>query len=94
MQTCKTCKHWLIAKEDRADDLISPYDPVTYKREETEEAIAAKWGHNVRYCKHPKLQFYQRPDKDGLAVIDGSDYYAALLTGEDFGCILHEIKEE
>ena len=27
-----------------------------------------------------------------MAIIDGSEYYAALLTGEDFGCILHEIE--
>lgn len=56
-------------------------------------AIAAKWRHNVRFCKHPKLEFCQRPERNALAVIDGSEYYAALLTGEDFGCVLHEIKD-
>jgi hypothetical protein len=38
-------------------------------------AIAAKWRHNVRFCKHPKLEFCQRPERNALAVIDGSEYW-------------------
>jgi hypothetical protein len=94
METCKTCKHWLVADNDNSygRSIISPYDPVTYVQEKTEEAIALKWGYNVRYCRHPKLEFHQRPEQNALSVIDGSQYYGALLTGEDFGCILHEAK--
>lgn len=96
MGTCKTCKHWLIPEEDEGygDMLISPRDPVTYEQEENEEAIAAKWGYNVRFCKHPKLETRQRPDQNGFAVIDASDYYAGLLTGEDFGCVLHSANSQ
>lgn len=30
-------------------------------------------------------------DDDEVAVKDGSGYYAAMFTGQDFGCIHHEI---
>ena len=88
--TCSTCKHWVLDKDDRYNSLISPEDPVTYEHEETEEAIAAKWGHAVRRCRCPKITFYQRPERDGATVCDGSEYMAELLTGQDFGCIHHE----
>lgn len=97
MNTCKTCLHWVIPQDSedsyRCREIASPRDPVTYKQEKTEEAIAAKWGYNVRVCKHPKLEFCQRPEQDGFALVDGSEYYAALVTGEDFGCVLYELKE-
>ena len=89
---CNTCKYWVKTKDNnsyRGDDIISPRDPESYEQEEGEEAIAAKWGHTVRFCGHPKLEFSQRPESNAMAVIDGSEYWAALLTGEDFGCILH-----
>ncbi len=35
------------------------------------------------------MKFYERPDKDGACVADGSEYYASLITGEDFGCSLY-----
>jgi len=93
MNRCNTCKYWVERKDNnsfRGEDIISPRDPETWDQEEGEEAIAAKWGHNVRFCGHPKLEFSQRPESDGMAVIDGSEFWAALLTGEDFGCILWE----
>lgn len=76
--TCKTCKHWHLGEENRYNS----------------EANAAKWGHRVRRCKHPRLLFYQRPDKDAAAVCDGSQYQAELITGEEFGCVLHESADE
>ena len=91
---CKTCKHWQLGEENRYDSLIFPYDPDTYEQEPDEQANAAKWGHRVRRCKHPRLLFYQRPDKDAAAVCDGSKYHAELITGEEFGCVLHESADE
>ncbi len=88
MNTCKMCRYWLLKDAISRNNLIFPLDPVTFEREETEEATAAKWGHRVRYCKHPRLLFYQRPDRDAFAVCDGSEYMAYLITGEDFGCNL------
>jgi hypothetical protein len=87
---CATCKWWKLNEDSRYSSVIFPYDPVTYEKEEDEEKNAAKWGHRVRRCKHPRVVFYQRPDKDAAAVCDGSEYHAELLTGEDFGCVLHE----
>lgn len=92
MNTCKNCLHWTLKDEHEAryDRVIFPPDPETYEAEETEEANTKKWGHRVRYCKHPRLLFYQRPDRNAAAVCDGSNYRAELLTGEDFGCVMHE----
>lgn len=93
MSNCKTCKWWLLGEEpDRYDSVIFPADPVTHEQEFDEEKNAAKWGHRVRRCHHPRVLFYQRPDRDAAAVCDGSEYAASLLTGEDFGCVLHEIE--
>ena len=86
---CVTCKWWL-EEEDRYNSIVNPPDPVTYDQCETEEEIRAKWGHTVRHCKHPKILFYQRPEIDAAAVMDGSEYMARLLTSEQFGCVLHE----
>lgn len=87
---CSTCKWWQLDEDSRYSRVIFPFDPVTYEQEEDEEKNAAKWGHRVRQCKHPRVVFYQRPDQDAAAVCDGSEYHAELLTGEDFGCVLHE----
>jgi hypothetical protein len=32
----------------------------------------------------------QRPQIDGACVVDGSEYRAELITGEQFGCVLFE----
>jgi len=89
---CKTCKHWQREKDDGYDDIVNPPDPATFDKDydATEEMIRAKWGHVVRHCKHPKIVFYQRPEINAAAVVDGSNYTASLLTGEQFGCVLHE----
>lgn len=87
---CENCKWWQLDEDSRYSRVIFPCDPATYEQEEDEEKNAAKWGHKVRQCKHPRLLFYQRPDRDAAAVCDGSEYRAELLTGPDFGCRLHE----
>ena len=92
--SCLTCRFWMLDEQDCYEGLISPRDPVDYSQidpteEGGEEKVAAKWGHAVRRCKSPKVTFYQRPEKDGATVIDGSEYMAQLLTGPDFGCVHH-----
>lgn len=94
MNTCKTCKWWQLGEDDRYGRVLFPEDPETYEQELDEEKNAARWGHRARRCRHPRLLFYQRPDRDAAAVCDGSQYKAALLTGEDFGCVLHEVAGE
>lgn len=93
MQNCKTCKHWKLTKVyGCCEDLISPPDPVTYIRCKNEEEIKQKWGTVVRCCEHPKIVFCQRPSIDGAAVVDGSEFFAKLITAENFGCVLHEFE--
>ena len=74
---CKTCKHW---KEDNDDVLANPYDPDTYQR--------MVMPFEVRRCGQPLLLFCERPVvSNGACVKDASEYWAALYTAEDFGCV-------
>jgi hypothetical protein len=88
MNNCKTCKHWQL-KENRYNDIVFPYDPETHEKLSDDETVI-RFGYRVRYCTHPKVLFYERPDINGAAVCDGSEYMAELLTAEEFGCVLHE----
>lgn len=85
---CKDCKHWGNRPDSVADwqDHISkPIDPDTYEPMDLP--------HEVRRCYHPELRFCERPlEADGFAVADGSEYYAALYTGEAFGCVKWDAK--
>jgi hypothetical protein len=79
---CGTCKHWRVADEDHGD-IEAPYDPDTFEPMVTEFA--------VRRCHNPALLFHERPvERNGFAVLDGSGYWAALWTAEDFGCVRFE----
>ena len=85
---CKNCKYWILDTDDEYNCLIFPYRPdKSYNQCETEEEAALVFGCRVRRCRNPKLLFYQRPEKTGAAVMDGSEYRAELITGEDFGCV-------
>ena len=91
MKTCKTCKYWLLTEQDEYNKIIFPYKPnEDFSQCETEEEAAALFGHRARRCKSPKLLFYQRPDKSGACVVDGSQYKAELITAESFGCVNHK----
>jgi hypothetical protein len=35
---------------------------------------------------------YGPKDVKGAVAVDGSGYFAALLTAEEFGCLRHEVK--
>lgn len=84
---CSSCVHWQ-EDENRYNNAISPdYNPVTLDEWSSEEERLAWFPYEVRYCKHPKVLFYQRPEKDGAAVFDGSDYMAYLATGPNYGCV-------
>jgi hypothetical protein len=64
-------------------------EPLDREKVEDEKESAEVFGYRVRECKNPKIVFYQRPEHDGAAVCDGSEFAAELLTAEDFGCVLH-----
>lgn len=84
-EICKNCVHWVYT-DDRSRWITRPLD------EDTNEPM--KFEFEVRKCKNPKLLFCERPvESDGFAVADGSTYYAALITAENFGCKLFEVKK-
>lgn len=90
MNTCSTCRHWQF-DSTRYNTIVMPYKPNdSWEQCETEEEAVAQRGYRVRYCKAPGVVFYQQPAVNGAALCDGSEYKAYLITGEQFGCVLHE----
>lgn len=86
MKRCATCRHWQTDDDWRSHDMTHPVDPDTFQPMAT--------AFEVRECKHPKLLFCERPlESNGFAVADGSTYFAALYTAQDFGCVRHESVE-
>ena len=86
MSRCKTCKHWQKSEDGdyQTEKYTKPYDPDTYEP-------MLNMPFEVRECKHPKLLFCERPvENPGFAVADGSTYFAAFFTSEEFGCVMHE----
>ena len=83
--TCKTCAFWKQPSEDdnyHAVAICDPFDPDTLKPMER--------GFEVRICKHPLQTRFEAPvECNGFGVTDGSEYFAALATAEDFGCVRH-----
>lgn len=91
---CSGCVFWQH-DENRYNNAIAPeYNPATGDDWASEEERLTWFPYEVRYCKHPKVLFYQRPDVDGAAVFDGSDYLAYLATGPDFGCVNGEMASD
>lgn len=90
MNQCVTCRYWKLSKEYPEVDFIYPYHPTTYDRADNITEVKSTWGHLVGVCTSPHVLFYERPTKNGATVMDGSQYMARLVTGEDFGCVLHE----
>lgn len=72
---CATCKHW--HGEQNADETRTcAAVPMLWD--------ATEWSEDGRRVTSPKFA-------NTLAfVTDGSDYFAALLTKPDFGCVMHE----
>ena len=76
MQTCKTCKHWI--RDDLNIDLALSvdYTPANYK---------------IKYCKNPKMECNKLPFKNTASPHDDfDDNKVDFITGQDFGCVLHE----
>ena len=89
MNKCCTCKHW-IEPDERGEyaafRICHPYDQDEFDPMEID--------FSVRICKSPKNTIFERsPFSDGVSLIDGSQYYAEMMTGEDYGCVNHEREE-
>ena len=86
MKTCDTCEFWEFDPDGmnyRAAWLIYPEDP------DTGEPMELPF--EVRRCECPRLLFCERPvEDDGACVVDGSQYFAGLITAPKFGCVFHK----
>ena len=79
---CAECKHWNIHKDDHGyEGILFDIDPITYENVGEPKA---------KYCKSPKISFYETPCFGGASVVDGSQYKAELITSPDFGCVNFE----
>lgn len=81
MNTCETCVFW---RRDEKEHRAAALD-IT---DEHHEPVVPQ-PFDVRTCTSPKLRMYERPEIDGAATLDGSQYWSALYTGPQFGCVHH-----
>lgn len=84
MDKCKTCKHWKLPPDDekfwRVKDICNPVDPDTFE--------PMKLDFEVKMCISDKIVWFERqPESTGVSLMDGSDWFSQMLTGEDFGCV-------
>ena len=77
-----------------SSEVAAPRHPITYELVEDPNVQRKLFGYATSYCNSPQLQFFIRPEKNQACVVDGSEYQANLITGEDFGCTLHEKLED
>ncbi len=86
MNTCGTCKHHQTDNDEHLPLAISDWDEDTYQK-------VLRKGYGI--CGRIKHEENTTACKkfDGQAgVVDGSDYFAAVICRDDFGCVLHEPK--
>lgn len=92
---CWSCQFWKSDEQAPKKD-HEGYTPGLYNLAvtdpETYETVVPQ-PFEIRYCRSPKLRMYERPEADGAATMDGSNYASCLVTGPDFGCIHHTPSE-
>ena len=107
MQTCKTCKYWQLSHPDFIDkdwnhyELLGAYQITpdsqgrTLRRKSEQQAINDT-GYAARWCTKVTNSNLSasRPKRNGVSLFGEYDDGAAMATGEDFGCILHELIAE
>ena len=95
MATCSDCKHWGLKEDGGWDAEAVGFKPCAAVRErwtiQDEAADRSKtWGDDSdRWIEHRK----EALKASRAYVQDGSEYHAQLVTGPDFFCALHEVKE-
>lgn len=93
LNRCKTCRHWKVVADHDDDsyriiDITRPVDPENHYE-------PMKMPYETRKCAHPAQAMFEHPPTNpGFALTDGSRYYAALATTEDFGCVMHEPRDK
>jgi len=84
---CRNCNWWTREEYDFKFTYFWPTDPDTYERR-------MEFPFTVCYCKSPRLSFFEHPvEPDGATLLDGSEYWAGLVTGPEFGCVHWQEKQ-
>ena len=91
MNKCLNCKHWKIEFEGdgykTGTSFAAPESPIDEFQNIVEiDEQREYFGHATKFCHSPLLLFYERPQKGGATVADGSGYTGSLITSETFGC--------
>lgn len=81
MPTCKTCRHW--SETDRVGFGRCGGIPMGRDKLVEPDYVETVFVNDDTDELIPP---------DGAAAMDGSGYFAAIITGPDFGCTLHEEK--
>lgn len=87
---CQTCKWWRRPSHHGYGVVHELGEAHEVYVKERDEYVERKAEYTVRQCQHPGLRFCETPEANGAAVCDGSEYWAGLFTGPDFGCTRHE----
>lgn len=90
-ERCATCIFWQSEESDKAWHAQTALAELDIRDAVTHEAIDPQ-PFDLRYCASPKMRRYERPEVDGASTVDGSEYWSALVTGPQFGCIHHTRK--
>lgn len=86
VNTCKTCRFW-IQRENQNVRTFSRHQPIAGPQELKDAAELYGVGHVYETRECTAARFAEIPAPNGSAIIDGSEYWAGLFTGEDFGCV-------
>ena len=85
MNLCETCVHWTPCDRDK-----EPLPGLGSCSGVPEYMRAVDWD-----TRRPRRLFLKPEFADKLALVeDGEEYYAALRTFPNFGCVMHKSKEE
>ena len=93
---CKNCRHWKLPNNSEyfgAEECVMPRNPFNFEEIKNEDEQRKLFGHATKYCTSSKVKFYERPGKTECCVADGSEHMAVLITGEDYGCVNWEVKQ-
>lgn len=80
MNTCKSCKFWVVPT-------------VLLSKGYAQEAGPDQ--PEIRACRCPKFAKQQQPtERKPAALVDPTAGGAMFITAENFGCVLHEVQDD
>jgi hypothetical protein len=88
MKTCGTCKHWENGPEDYRECLAVIHDRQGMTTDDNDAFESYDWLDEEERAEIRAIRKY------AAVVVDGSGYFAALKCRADFGCTLHQEKED